>query len=418
MLTFPGRAWFASLMALAVVEFAWIYLAGHRVLVASLYQAGIVAIGAFVLVVLIQSVLRAQRNGAPVISTPASRRIIETFQVFFEGYLFIVLGWLALRLLNHMTMMINIPYADPWLLAMDHALMLDWNTYFAFVADRPWLIRFFDIVYTSLTPLSVLAFMGLILLGRIEAARFFLVTFATTALICTFIGMFFPAVAAVGYALEAPELLERFHTRPGWYSIPIIETLRNADRHTFDLLNLPGLTTFPSFHTAAAIVLVYGYRRTVFYGPVLTYAAVMIASTPIWGGHYFVDLIAGAFVAIAVCRAFERTERFRDIVGRKGRPLSSRWFRFAVGRRTVHGAEPIRPRSRGRMAFMAVAASMVRASSSSAPTSPRHSRNRVSADESLGSASDDMGGTPDTRLQHRHPTLQGLWARGVNHRRH
>ncbi|WP_349362448.1 MAG: phosphatase PAP2 family protein [Roseitalea porphyridii] len=313
MLTFPGRIWFAGLTILAVIEFAWIYVAGHRVLVSSIHQAALAAVGAFVIVVLVHLLLRAQRNGVPVIGTPASRRTIATFQTFFEGYLFIVLGWLSLRLLNHLTMMTSIPYADPWLLAMDRALMLDWNAYFAFVADRPWLIRLLDVVYTGLTPLSVLAFIGLFLLGRIEAARFFLVTFATTALICTLFGMFFPAVAAVGYALERPELLERFYTRPGWYSIPIIDALRNADSYTFDLLDLPGLTTFPSFHTAAGIVLAYAYRRTVFYGPVLAYTAVMIASTPIWGGHYFVDLFAGAFVAIAVCRAFERTERYRGL---------------------------------------------------------------------------------------------------------
>jgi membrane-associated phospholipid phosphatase len=45
----------------------------------------------------------------------------------------------------------------------------------------------------------------------------------------------------------------------------------------------------------------------------LVYATVMIASTPIMGGHYFVDLIGGALltvVAIAVDRYYaDRVER-------------------------------------------------------------------------------------------------------------
>lgn len=313
MLTFPGRGWFAGLTLLAVCNFAYVCIAGHSVDLFSLLSTAGVGIGLLGVVFVVHWLLRATRNGDPLINTPSFRRMIRTLQNFFEGYAFILLGWVALRLFNHITMMTDIPYADSMLLAWDRALLLDWNAYFAFVAERPALIQMLDVAYVSLTPISALGFVGLFLLGRVEAARFFVVTFATTAVVCTVIGAFFPAVAAVGYALERPELLERFATRPGWYSIPVIDALRNTDSYTFNMYYLPGLTTFPSFHTAAGIVLTYSYRGNLLYIPVLCYTVIMVASTPVWGGHYFVDLFAGAAIAIAICRAFEQTKRYRTV---------------------------------------------------------------------------------------------------------
>jgi len=313
MLTFPGRRWFGGLALLSVCNFAYVYLAGHRVDLHSLLGAVGFGVAALCVAMTTHWLLLSERSGVPLITTPSSRRAIKTAQAFCEGYVFIMLGWVTLRLFNHLTMMTNIPYADPMLLAWDRALFLDWNAYFAFVAERPALIRIFDLAYAGLTSTSVVGFVGLFLLGRIEAARFFVVTFTSTAIVCTVIGMFFPAVAAVGYALERPELLEQFATRPGWYSIPILEALRSAEAYTFNMFYLPGLTTFPSFHTAAGIVLTYAFRRSFLYVPVLCYTVVMIAATPVWGGHYFVDLFAGAAIAIAICRAFERTDRYRNL---------------------------------------------------------------------------------------------------------
>lgn len=325
MLTFPGRRWFAGLALLAVCDFTYVYLAGHRVDLRSLMGTVGSGIGLLGIVLAIYWLLRAERNGVPLITSPSSRRTMCTLQSFFEGYVFILLGWVALRLFNHITMMTNIPYADEMLLAWDHAFFLNWNAYFAFVAEHPALIRILDFAYISLTPTSVVGYIGLFLLGRIEAARFFVVTFTTTAIVCTVIGMFFPAVAAVGFALERPELLEQFATRPGWYSISILETLRNAETYTFDLFNLPGLTTFPSFHTAAGVVLAYSYRRSFLFVPMLCYTVVMIASTPVWGGHYLIDLFAGTAIAIAICYAFERTDRYRALFASQpaGKPHTS-----------------------------------------------------------------------------------------------
>jgi membrane-associated phospholipid phosphatase len=70
--------------------------------------------------------------------------------------------------------------------------------------------------------------------------------------------------------------------------------------------------------------------------PVLAYTVVMIASTPIFGSHYFVDLIAGTAVALAVMATIRNQPRYAAL--RPQRPEGTgigdlRGWRFPVGSR-------------------------------------------------------------------------------------
>jgi hypothetical protein len=242
----------------------------------------------------------------------------ERSVVLFEGLFFIFLAWMVLRVFNHLTMTLGFPYADGVLIQMDQFIGLDWHAYFEFVANSPVLVFVLDHAYTGLTSLSILAFVGLVLTNHIERARFFFVTFSITAIVCTAIGAFFPAKAAVNQLLVNTDLLQNFPYEPGVYSVDIIDRLRSGGGQFFDLFDLPGLTTFPSFHTAAGIVMVYSYRGTRMIYPVSLYTAVMIASTPVYGGHYFVDIIAGTICALVICRGVEKTKAFAELF----RPLA------------------------------------------------------------------------------------------------
>jgi membrane-associated phospholipid phosphatase len=64
----------------------------------------------------------------------------------------------------------------------------------------------------------------------------------------------------------------------------------------------------PSFHTICGLLIVYACRgHRYLWLAAVAYATVMIASTPIMGGHYFVDLIAGALLTAAVVAIDKRT---------------------------------------------------------------------------------------------------------------
>jgi len=91
---------------------------------------------------------------------------------------------------------------------------------------------------------------------------------------------------------------------PKWSAVLV--TLRDGSLSRFALLNMAGIVTFPSFHTALAILLVYVHRPPLrSFVPVLILNVVMLVAIPFAGHHYLVDMIAGASVAaisIAIVR--------------------------------------------------------------------------------------------------------------------
>jgi membrane-associated phospholipid phosphatase len=93
-----------------------------------------------------------------------------------------------------------------------------------------------------------------------------------------------------------------------------------------DLSFLPGLVSFPSFHTAAGVIIVASFWRTAFLLPALLFSAAMIAGTPIFGGHYFVDMLSGAAIACAMLVAFALLPYYRGMFGRTA--ANGSWVRL------------------------------------------------------------------------------------------
>jgi len=268
--------------------------------------------------------------------THAPRALVLT-DALFQGLLFLSLAWLNMRVLNHLSMSTALPYADHLILAWDRALGFDWLAYFEWVHDRPDVIRLLDMSYTSLTPLSALALIGLVVMGQTLRARFFVESFFVTALVCISVGWLLPAEAAVEFTIADMAQYPNFAAAPGTYHLVHMDALRAPEgRILLDPLNLPGLVTIPSFHTAAGVVLAVAFWRTPMALPVLAYTVVMIASTPIFGSHYFVDLIAGTAVALAVMAIIRNQPRYAALGPQRPEGTGIgvlRGWRFPVGSR-------------------------------------------------------------------------------------
>jgi PAP2 superfamily len=74
--------------------------------------------------------------------------------------------------------------------------------------------------------------------------------------------------------------------------------IRNGEWADFDFAHVEGIISFPSFHTTLAILLVYGARHHRWLLAVLVpLNMLLIAAALSVGGHYLVDLPAGAAVA-------------------------------------------------------------------------------------------------------------------------
>jgi membrane-associated phospholipid phosphatase len=62
---------------------------------------------------------------------------------------------------------------------------------------------------------------------------------------------------------------------------------------------MTGVICFPSFHTTMALASIYAFRRTGIIGIcVAGINSAMLFAIPFVGGHYLVDMIAGAGVAL------------------------------------------------------------------------------------------------------------------------
>lgn len=240
-----------------------------------------------------------------------------------EAMLFSQLSVLSLQYLNHLSMMLPFPYVDDMLSAADAAMGVDWLAYFELIHSSPAVIWGLEHVYATMAQVGFIAIYGLILTGHADRARYFIEAFFVTALICVVFGMGFPARAAVDQYVTNLAAYTNFNTPPGVYHIEVLDQLRTSPGPIVMAPDaMPGLVTFPSFHTAGSLVLAVAFWRMWAFIPAGLFALATIASTPVFGGHYVVDLIAGALVAAIVCTVLGRQARYRHIFHR--RPSSER----------------------------------------------------------------------------------------------
>lgn len=253
-----------------------------------------------------------------VILSAAPPRPLVTAMHLLEGLFFLHITWLNLRLLNHLTMLIPFPYVDEMLMNWDRAMGFDWLAIFTFSHDNPTLLALMDGCYSSLTGVSVVALLTLIILGHLDRARFFIETFFYTALACIIVGVAFPAKAAVMFLIPDIAAYPNFSEMPGILHVPHMERLRDTTAASvlLDPLVLPGLVAFPSFHTASGVLIIVSFWRTWLFLPALAYSLIMIAATPIFGGHYLVDLLSGVAFPLAVIAVLRWYEQ-RPVIGPK-----------------------------------------------------------------------------------------------------
>jgi hypothetical protein len=252
-------------------------------------------------------------SGAVAIAIGLGRYpLVPRLHMLLSGLAFMLAAWPALRVYNHLVMTTALPLADARLAGWDSALGFDWLGYLLWLDRHPILFQAMDWAYGGLVAYSVAAFCLLLILVGVARAREFVLLFVVTALAASTIGLFFPALAAMKYYAPDPDLFRTLEPNLGTYHVRALERLRTMAAPGLDLRNMPGLTTFPSFHTAMGVLAVWCSRgsRPMFV-PMLLLNALMIASTPAFGSHYFVDVLAGIGLAAAAILLLRLVDRRR-----------------------------------------------------------------------------------------------------------
>ncbi|WP_424062176.1 phosphatase PAP2 family protein [Paraburkholderia sp.] len=219
---------------------------------------------------------------------------------FCEAMAFSLLFAKSGAVLSYLVVTTNFPLVDGTLAAMDKRLGFDWLSYYRSVGAHPYYHRAIRFAYTNMVNEIWFVAAFLSFTGRLSRLRAFLQLSSVTLLVAIFVSLFFPAASAAKYF--------QAQTHVGVPGFSQFEPLRAGTLTTIDLNAMQGLVSMPSFHTIMAILFCWAVRRTPAALVLIPLNIALVLATPTEGGHYLVDVIAGAVVAFCAIAVLDRRE--------------------------------------------------------------------------------------------------------------
>lgn len=209
--------------------------------------------------------------------------------------------WIALSLVGviftYMATTLALPLLDATFERIDLRLGFDWVGFYRAVNLHPVANGVLRLAYASLLPQILAAILYFAATGRDDRSyELWWTAFATLAVTAVLSGWFPAAGTFHHYAMG----LDRAVHLPHFFA------LRDGSVLHFVVGQLQGIVTFPSYHVVLAILFTYAYRGTRFFVAAATLNTLMLVSTPIYGGHYLVDMIGGGLLAALSIWALRR----------------------------------------------------------------------------------------------------------------
>jgi len=272
--TWPGVAWAITWVVLAV-DAAWLMAGSWTVSV-----RGVVTVLAAVALFHSPLAFQRYRHDARLRSTAQAANLLIVFMA-------------AAGTLSYLVVSTNARLVDTSLAAWDRALGFDWPTFAGWLQAHPGLETPLHAAYASGVPQIVLVVLFLGLTARPAQLEAFLRLFIVATIVTVLLSGLFPAAGTwKHFAIGAPSA--------GLASLSHFEPLRDGRLRDIPLREMQGLISIPSLHTVLAVLLVHAMRGTVLLPAFIILDAAMIVSTPVDGGHYFVDVLAGALLAVGL----------------------------------------------------------------------------------------------------------------------
>lgn len=192
--------------------------------------------------------------------------------------------------LSYLSARFDNPLADQRLASWDAALGFNWLGWYRAVLARPLLLDILQFAYSSMATQISGCLLLLPLSGRIARNREFIAATALALLLTIGLFALFPAASAwVHYGVRPAGDLGFLQQ---------LQAMRSGHLTALALDQLDGIITFPSFHVATAVLVIYAARGTPLLPLAVLLNTAMILSTPAIGGHYGVDVLGGAAVAL------------------------------------------------------------------------------------------------------------------------
>jgi membrane-associated phospholipid phosphatase len=136
---------------------------------------------------------------------------------------------------------------------------------------------------------------------KFERVQRMTIAVAIALLITILVSVFTPSLTAFVH-VDMPEMA----SVPANLYTPeaTMEALRAGTMRSIALNQLEGLISFPSFHTAAALIFIWTLHTVRYVGWAgFPLNLALIVATPTVGAHYFIDVVGGIVVAFAAIAA-------------------------------------------------------------------------------------------------------------------
>ena len=201
--------------------------------------------------------------------------------------------------LTYVAASIDLPLQDARLLAWDRALGFDFRSFIDLTNRHPEIISPLAYSYSSINLQLFIGAPILPLAGCYRRCAETLCALMLAVLATTVISALVPAIGVYGaLGLHASDFP---HFEPGGYYATLRDAplVRDGHLRELNLMNLVGVMTFPSFHAASGILYMWAFWPLRWVRAlVIPWNALMIVATPLGGGHYLVDVLAGIAVAL------------------------------------------------------------------------------------------------------------------------
>lgn len=190
------------------------------------------------------------------------------------------------------------PFTDATLAAADGAIGFDWGAALRLFDRHPDVNAVLRVAYDSIIPQILLIVVILALTRQAERLYRFLMATNLALVVTSVIAVFFPALGAYEFYGVSPADHPHIALVTDTKMTEPILWLRAAVFTPPGPSFTVGLISFPSFHSATAVIYAWAMWRT----PVarwiwLAVNAMMLIATPVHGSHYLVDVFAGVAVA-------------------------------------------------------------------------------------------------------------------------
>jgi hypothetical protein len=179
--------------------------------------------------------------------------------------------------------------------AIDEAMGFDWPFLFA-AADRfPAALWLGGLAYHSLTLQMVACILVLSATRQTDRLRIAV----TAAIVSGFATILISGVTpALGNVFD-PDRYRHLWPSVAWREQEMLAGLRDGSWRIIDLTQMMGIVTFPSYHATLPILLAWAVGRTRWCRVIApVWATVTIVATPLFGGHYAIDVLAGIGLAV------------------------------------------------------------------------------------------------------------------------